>query len=249
MYRFFVEKEQIGEKEITILGEDVNHIARVLRMHPGEEILISDKDSMDYRCEIKELLNDKILATILDVEGVNRELGAKIYLYQALPKSTKMELVIQKAVELGACGIGPMETARCVVKLDEKKKKSKQERWLSVSESAAKQSKRVIIPEIFPVQSFKKVLEETADFEYRLFCYEGAVNYSQTHALICQVKPGDRVAIFIGPEGGFAPSEVAMALEAGCKEVSLGHRILRTETAGLAILSALMLALEGKKEV
>ena len=156
----------------------------------------------------------------------------------------QMELIIQKAVELGAYAIVPVETKRCVVKLDEKKAAKKTARWQQIAESAAKQSKRMLIPKIHEVMSFQDALKLAEELDIRLIPYELAKGMKETKKILNQIRPGQSVGIFIGPEGGFEENEVSQALEKGAQAITLGRRILRTETAGLAILSVLMFQLE-----
>ena len=244
MYRFFVEKEQIGEKTIRIIGSDVNHIRNVLRMKPGEEILISDGEKKEYHCEIKTLDPEYVEALIMFVKEEGLELPSKVYLFQGLPKNDKMELIIQKAVELGVYAVVPVATKRAVVKLDDKKEAKKLVRWQSISESAAKQAKRLIIPEVMPVMSFKEAVDFSQTMDVRLIPYELAENMAYTRQVLSQIKPGQSIGIFIGPEGGFAEEEVELALNSGMETITLGKRILRTETAGMTVLSILMYLLE-----
>ena len=244
MYRFFVEKEQIGEKTLRIIGSDVNHIRNVLRMKPGEEILISDGEKKEYHCEIKTLDPEYVEALIMFVKEEGLELPSKVYLFQGLPKNDKMELIIQKAVELGVYAVVPVATKRAVVKLDDKKEAKKLVRWQSISESAAKQAKRLIIPEVMPVMSFKEAVAFSQTMDVRLIPYELAENMAYTRQVLSQIKPGQSIGIFIGPEGGFAEEEVELALNSGMETITLGKRILRTETAGMTVLSILMYLLE-----
>lgn len=245
MYQFFVEPSQIQEKRIVITGNDVNHIKNVLRMKIGEEIAVSNGiDGKEYRCGIEELGEDQIVCTLRFIKEDGVELASQIYLFQGLPKADKMELIIQKAVELGVHEVIPMATKRCVVKLDEKKAVSKINRWQGIAEAAAKQSKRGVIPQVHSVMNMKEAVAYAGEMEVRLIPYELAEDMAHTKQLIGQIKPGQKVAIFIGPEGGFEEAEVQMALEAGIEPITLGRRILRTETAGFTILSWLMYHLE-----
>ena len=244
MYHFFVEPDQIEEERITILGEDVNHIGNVLRMKPGEKVLISAEGEMDRLCGIEEIRRDEVICRILEVRKENNELPARIHLYQGLPKSDKMELIIQKAVELGAYRIVPVSTKNTVVKLDAKKAESKVKRWNAIALAAAKQSKRSVIPEVAPVISFGQALEEVKGFDLKLIPYENADGMAKTRELLGKAAPGQDIAVFIGPEGGFDPGEIEKAKDAGTEPVTLGKRILRTETAGLCMLSALMMQLD-----
>ena len=249
MYHFFVKPEQIGKNEIIIEGPDVNHIGHVLRMKPGEQVrLCTGEDNKDYRCEISEIEADRVICNICWVEESDIELPSKITLYQGLPKSDKMETVVQKAVELGAYRVVPVDTKRSIVKLDAKKAANKIRRWNAVSESAAKQSKRMIIPEVAELKTFAQALQEASELDCILIPYELSEDMDHTREVIENIKPGQSVGIFIGPEGGFDPAEVQKVLEAGGHAITLGRRILRTETAGMTVLSALMFHLEGKKE-
>ncbi len=244
MYRFFVEKEQIGDKTIRIIGTDVNHIKNVLRMKPGEEILISDGEKKEYHCEITALDSDYVEAGIMFVKEEGLELPSRVYLFQGLPKNDKMELIIQKAVELGVYAVVPMATKRAVVKLDDKKESKKLARWQSIAESAAKQAKRLIIPEVMPVMSFKEAVAFAKTLDIRLMPYELAENMAYTREVLAKIGPGQSIGIFIGPEGGFAEEEVELALNSQMETITLGKRILRTETAGMTVLSILMYLLE-----
>ena len=245
MYRFFVEPAQVGEKEIIITGSDVNHIKNVLRMKPEETILISSGESLEYTCYIRELKEEEIIAHIMYVQESGYELPSRLYLFQGLPKSDKMELIIQKAVELGVHEIIPVASKRAVVKLDEKKEEKKRTRWQAISESAAKQSKRMYVPEVKKVMSFSQAVEYAGQLDVVLVPYELAKGMGETREIIGQIKKGQSVGIFIGPEGGFEEAEVELAVEkANAKAITLGKRILRTETAGLTVLSILMFTLE-----
>ena len=247
MYQFFVEPEQIdvAAKSVIIRGTDVNHIKNVLRMRPGEEVAVSNGiDGKEYRCGILALEEDCVRLELRFIKEDGVELPAKIYLFQGLPKADKMELIIQKAVELGAFQIIPVAMKRCVVKLDEKKADSKIKRWQGIAEAAAKQSKRGVIPTVAPVMSYAQAVKMASEMDLKLVPYELAEGMPQTKQLIESARPGQQIAIFIGPEGGFEDDEIAMASEAGVKPVTLGKRILRTETAGLAVLSVLMFQME-----
>ncbi|MBU5472533.1 16S rRNA (uracil(1498)-N(3))-methyltransferase [Roseburia sp. MSJ-14] len=242
MFQFFVEPEQIREDIVIITGSDVNHIRNVLRMKSGEQVRISDNCGGDYLCEIQEITAEQVALHILET-CANTELPVKVTLYQGLPKSDKMELIIQKAVELGVSEIVPVSMKNCVVKLDEKKAKSKQSRWQSIAESAAKQSKRSVIPTVGAVMTFAQAVEQAKNMDVRLVPYEQERGMAYTRASLDSIKKGDEVAIFIGPEGGFAPSEIELVRD-DMKLISLGNRILRTETAGLATLAMLIFAIE-----
>ena len=238
MYHFFVEPSQIGEKTILIRGTDVNHIKNVLRLKIGEEISISNGiDGRDYRCGIEAFMGSEIVCRLRFIKEDGVELPAKIYLFQGIPKGDKMELIIQKAVELGVYRIIPVTTKRCVVRLDEAKAAAKVKRWQGIAEAAAKQSRRGVIPEVSQVMSFSQALDLASDKDVRLIPYEFAEGMEETRELIGGIKKGQSVAIFIGPEGGFEPQEIQAAVDKGIRPVTLGRRILRTETAGMTVLA------------
>ena len=247
MFQFFVKPTQINinDKSVIIEGPDVNHIKNVLRMKEGEEIAVSNGvDGKEYRCGIVALEEHVVRCEIYFVKEDNVELSAQIYLFQGLPKSDKMELIIQKAVELGVYQIIPVATKRCVVKLDDKKAASKIARWQSIAEAAAKQSKRGIIPKVHDVVTFSQAIAIAREMEVKLIPYEMAEDMERTRTLLSDIKPGDRVAVFIGPEGGFEQAEIDSASKAGVNPITLGRRILRTETAGMTVLSWLGYLLE-----
>ena len=247
MYQFFVEPSQIQGTRVVITGNDVNHIKNVLRMQPGEEIAVSNgEDGKEYRCGIEELYEDEIICALRFVKEDGVELPSKIYLFQGLPKADKMELIVQKAVELGVYEIIPVACKRAVVKLDEKKAKSKIARWQTIGEAAAKQSKRRIVPQIHNVMSFKEAVNYAKEFQVKIIPYELAEGMEKTRELIGNLKPGQDIAIFIGPEGGFEENEIQIALDNGIEPITLGKRILRTETAGFTVLSWIMYQLEDR---
>jgi len=240
MYQFFVEPDQISlsDKRVLILGADVNHIRNVLRMKAGEELQVSNgQDGKEYRCGILSLEEDKIVCELRFVREDNVELPVRVYLFQGIPKGDKMELIVQKAVELGVYQIIPVETKRCVVKLDRGKAEARVRRWQGIAEAAAKQSRRGIIPRILPVMSFQEALDMATDMDVRLFPYELAEDMDKTRRMIGGIKKGQDVAVFIGPEGGFEEREAEMAAEKGMQAVTLGRRILRTETAGMTVIA------------
>lgn len=244
MHHFFVTPEQVKEKNIRIAGSDVNHIKNVLRMRIGEKLQISDGNNKKYLCEIESMSQDEIQAVIIEEQHADTELPSKIYLFQGLPKSDKMELIVQKAVELGVYEIIPVATRRAVVKLDAKKAAKKAERWNSIAEGGAKQSGRNVIPKVKEVMSYKEAIQYAKELEVVLIPYELAEGMEETRTIISNIGKGQSVGIFIGPEGGFETAEVEYAVENGAKAITLGRRILRTETAGLTMLSILMYHLE-----
>lgn len=247
MYRFFVEPSSVSGDFIYIEGNDFNHIKNVLRIKSSEELsVVVDGDDREYRCHVEEYLEDRAKLKIRFIKENDVELPCKIYLFQCLPKADKMEMIIQKSVELGVFEIIPVSSKRAVVKLDEKKAQSKVSRWQGISEAAAKQAKRAVIPTVKMPVSFKEAVEYSKDLNIKLLPYELCNNDSMnsTRELFSTIKSGDSIGIFIGPEGGFDDGEVNIAKEAGFNTVTLGKRILRTETAGMTVLSWLVYLLE-----
>ena len=247
MHHFFVNPEQVEDGLIRITGSDVNHIKNVLRIRQGEEMLVSDGTGRDYLCQAEEIAGQEVTVRILETEEEGRELPSRIWLFQGLPKSDKMEFIIQKAVELGAAGIVPVSTRNTVVKLDPKKEEAKVKRWQAIAESAAKQSKRSLVPRVSGIMTLKEAFDyvESQGFSVRLIPYEHEAGMDGTKTELDAAGPGQDIAVFIGPEGGCDDREIALALSKGVRPTGLGRRILRTETAGLALLSVLMMRLEG----
>ncbi|MCR5216339.1 MAG: 16S rRNA (uracil(1498)-N(3))-methyltransferase [Lachnospiraceae bacterium] len=249
MYHFFVDQDAIHSDYITISGDDVNHIKNVLRMKPGETLVVSPRnegDDKDYYGSIRSIEEEEVIVSI-DWTEETRELPCKVYLFQGLPKSDKLEWIIQKAVELGVYEIIPVSMRRSIVKLDEKKAKGKVLRWQGISESAAKQSKRSIIPQVKEVMTFRESLAYLKDQGITTLWmpYENARGMEATREAFEGLKKNpSKVAIMIGPEGGFDPEEVEAALKEGFLTLSLGKRILRTETAGMMMLSLITYELE-----
>lgn len=240
VYQFFVEPEQINRNDNTVMitGADVNHIKNVLRIKVGEELSVSNgQDGKEYRCGIEEFLEDGIRCKLRFVKEDGVELPVEVVLFQGIPKGDKMELIIQKAVELGVREIVPVMTKRCVVKLDDKRAASKVSRWQSIAEAAAKQSRRGVIPKVSPVTGFTQALGRAEKMDVRLIPYELAEGMERTREFFRGIRPGQRLAVFIGPEGGFEEREIAEAKEKGVEPITLGRRILRTETAGMTVLA------------
>lgn len=247
MYQFFVEDEQVQQDRICIVGGDVNHIGHVLRMKTGEKIRISDQSGRSYFCRILEITEEEVWAQIEDTDEMGTEFSHKVYLFQGLPKSDKMELIIQKTVELGVYTVIPVAMKNCVVKLDDKKAKSKVTRWQAIAESAAKQSKRSLIPEVKMPMSYKEAVAYAKKLDVKLVPYENEHGMAGTKAAMEQIKKGESIAVFIGPEGGFAPEEIEMVRDE-MQLISLGRRILRTETAGIVALAVLGYQLESQTD-
>lgn len=243
MYHFFVEEEQVNGENAYISGSDVNHIVNVLRMKIGEELLISVKGDWDYLCKIEEIENDRVNLKLLECME-QRELPIKLTLLQGIPKSDKIEMIIQKATELGVSEIIPVKTNRVVVRIDEKKTQAKVNRWNAIAESAAKQSKRSIIPKVLNPQTLDNALEIVKDYGVKLLPYENADGIKKTKDILNSLNSKNNIAVFIGPEGGFEEAEVKKSTDSGFEVITLGKRILRTETAGLALLSNIMIRLE-----
>ena len=251
MYHFFVEPHQIYDTNVIITGDDVNHIKNVIRLKIGDEISISNGiDGKDYRCGIEEITETQIVCKLRFIKEDGVELPSKVYLFQGLPKGDKMEFIIQKMVELGVHEIIPVAMKRCVVKLDEKKAKSRIARWQGIAEAAAKQSKRAVIPQINNVMTYQQALEYAKDMDVKLVPYEmenildGSSGMEGTRKIIDSLGHGQRIAIFIGPEGGFEEREINDAIALNMKPVTLGRRILRTETAGMTVMAWIMYRLE-----
>lgn len=244
MHRFFVEPYQIEDMKIFIEGPDVNHIKNVLRMKPDEQVMISDGEGNQYLCALESVEAKQVWFRIMDTWKENRELSSKIYLFQGLPKSDKMELIIQKATELGVYELIPVVTGRTVVRLDEKKAEKKLSRWNAIAEAAAKQSGRSLIPQVHAVMTFSEALAYAKELDVLLIPYEKAEGMEATRRAVEKIRPGQSVGIFIGPEGGFEESEVGQAMSVHAEPITLGRRILRTETAGFVVLSMLLYHLE-----
>ncbi|MEA5083090.1 MAG: 16S rRNA (uracil(1498)-N(3))-methyltransferase [Lachnospiraceae bacterium] len=238
MPKYFVLPENITGDTIVITGEDAKHLATVLRSEEGDCVEVCDGCGTDYCCEITAVDKKEVTLKISEKSPCQSEPKTKITLFQGLPKADKMELIIQKCVELGVEKIVPVATHRAVVKLDKKDSLKKIERWQKIAESAAKQSGRGIIPQIGEVVTFKEAVKFGAMAQGAIIPYE----HEEKRGIREFVKgfSGSEVAIFIGPEGGFADEEIALAMENGILSVTLGKRILRTETAGMATVAILL---------
>ena len=258
MYQFFVEENQLTGDTIAILGSDVNHIKNVLRMKGGERVRVSvrEMEARSFFGHIEAITEEEVIVRIEKEDTMGTELSNHIYLFQGLPKADKMELIIQKAVELGVYEIVPVAMKNCVVKLDAKKADSKIKRWQAISESAAKQSKRTIIPKIELPMNWKEAMKIAKELDVVLVPYENARGMDATREIMQKIENGQSIGIFVGPEGGFSPEEIegiapkkktednADRLLVNAHRISLGRRILRTETAGLATLSMLVFCLD-----
>lgn len=245
MQRVFVKKEELEGGTVRITGQDAHHLIRVLRMKEGDEIRVSDGET-DHYCILRavEEGGESVLCEVCYAERGRTELPVRITLYQGLPKADKMEWIIQKAVELGACRIVPTAMERSVVRLTGDKAEKKRSRWQAIAESAAAQSKRMIVPEVAPVMTLAESVRDAAGLQHLLVPYENENGMEGSRRLIGQIRPGESVGIWIGPEGGFSEGEISLLKEAGAQTMSLGSRILRTETAGMALLSVLSFQLD-----
>lgn len=244
MHRFFVRPDQIDDIKGQITGTDVNHIAHVLRLKPGEEILISNRQGTEYYCIIEGIEEESVFCRVLYTQAAEQELPTKLYLFQGLPKQDKMELIIQKSVELGAYEIIPVSMARTIVKITEKKLDKKTDRWQKISEAAAKQCGRGIIPKVHEPMSMKQAIEYAGTLDQVLVPYEKADDLEESKKIMMNPGQYHSIGIFIGPEGGIESQEIEKLEAIGARTVTLGKRILRTETAGLVALSILMYHLE-----
>ena len=239
MYKFFVSEEQIQNGEIKVIGDDLNHIRNVLRLKESDEILLCNRNNgVNYNTKINEINKEFIKCKIISEESGCSECNVRVDIFQGLPKFDKMEFIIQKSVELGVNNIYPLELERCIVKIDDKSKVKKIERWQKIAEVAAKQSKRDRIPEIKNIIDLEKVCKNIGNYDKIIVAYENETK----NTLKDELKKLDRnkelnIGIIIGPEGGLTEEEVNKLITCGAKVVTLGKRILRTETASLVILS------------
>ncbi len=238
MPRFFAEPENINGNIITLYSDDAVHISRVLRGKAGDILTVCDGKGNDYTAEITSVSDKSVTLEIKETFVTKSEPSVRITLYQGLPKGDKIETIIQKCVELGVCGIVPVNTERCIVKIDKNKENKKMERWRKIAESAAKQSGRGIIPSVGQVVSFENALKEASSMDGAVIPYE-LEEKNGLKSFLDGFK-GESLAVFIGPEGGFSIDEIEKALKSGVVPVTLGKRILRTETAGMAAVANIL---------
>jgi 16S rRNA (uracil1498-N3)-methyltransferase len=239
MHKFFVNNENIVGHRILINGDDVNHIYRVLRLNRDDEILISSGNGKEYICKIVDVNKREVVCEVVESFDNTSEPPVNIILYQGLPKAQKMELIIQKCVEIGVVKIQPVLTQRVVVKTEGKDISNKLERWNKIAEEAAKQSNRGILPEVLPLISFEQAVEELKNMDLGLIPYEKEKSKGLKEVLE-GASSAKTIGILIGPEGGFEETEVSNCVEKGIIPVTLGPRILRTETAGLTVSSIVL---------
>ena len=238
MPKFFVDKNQIEDKYITILNEDAHHISRSLRMAAGEHITVSDGEKYEYDCVLETFGDGFVKALILNSCISATELPVRVHLYQALPKGDKLDFIIQKAVECGAYDITPFESERCVVKIKNEAESRKIDRRNKISLEAAKQCGRGIIPKVNPSISFDKMLNEASKSDVALFCYEGeqAQLLGATLKKLRTERNITDISVIIGSEGGFSKEEAETVAQRGFYTIGLGKRILRAETAAIFAL-------------
>ncbi len=245
MSTFYIKKEQINGDKAIIQGEDVNHIRNVLRYKISDCLDVCDENGIRYKTKIANFLNDKIELNILEISDETTEAKINVSLFQGLPKSDKMDLIIQKCTELGVKSIIPIITERVITKVDDKNETKKSERWQKIAKEASKQSGRQIVPLVEKVTNLKNIIEKLSKYDIVIVPYECEKNNMLKNVLRKTDIKLTNVAIVIGPEGGFSDNDIDLLRE--CKNiemVSLGPRILRTETAGLATLSMLMYELD-----
>lgn len=239
MHHFFVTKEQVSDGRIRITGSDVNHIKNVLRMKIGETVTVSDGENRTYECGLSELGPEEAVFRIRSVSEFTSELPVEVVLFQGLPKGDKLEWITEKAVELGVHEIVPVAMHRSVVKLDPAKEEKRIRRYQGIAEAAAKQAGRNRIPKVKPVMTAEEAAEYAKTTDALLVPYEGADDMEKTREIIGDLPKCGRIGIVIGPEGGFEQEEIERFRAAGGRIITLGKRILRTETAGLFVLSVL----------
>ncbi|SDC73830.1 MULTISPECIES: 16S rRNA (uracil(1498)-N(3))-methyltransferase [unclassified Candidatus Frackibacter] len=240
MHHFFVEPKNIVDEQIRITGSDVRHITKALRLQPDDKISVADGQGQKYIIKIVETSEEVVIGEIQDEFVAQVEPEVKVTLLQGLPKSKKMDLIVQKCTELGIDQVIPMETKRSVVKLKPSKAKRRQKRWQKIAEEAAKQSGRATIPKVGELKDFIDLEEIITDYDLVLIPWEDEDSDGLKNNLQNLDLNPEKILLVIGPEGGFASEEVDKAKELGAKSVTLGPRILRTETAGLAALSMIL---------
>lgn len=247
MQRYFLKNHQFQDKQVRITDEDAHHIARVMRMVVGEQIIVCNEEKECYYLTLTSVTSDEVIGEIKEAIEADTELPIDVTIAQGLPKGDKFEWVIQKATECGAAHFMPVGMERCVVKLDAKKEVKKVERWNKIAKEAAEQSHRQAVPTVHAVQSFKAFLEQAKQYDICLFAYEETAKkgeLAQLKQTLKEIKPGATLLLLVGPEGGISEKEVELLTQQGFKPCALGPRILRTETAPIYALSAISFALE-----
>ncbi len=243
MPKFFIKSNQIENNIIKIIGNDVNHIKNVLRLQKDDVIQVCNLEtSINYECKINKFEKDYIECILNKEIDSLSESNIHINIFQGLPKGDKMELIIQKSVELGACEITPVEMKRCIVKLDNKNESKKINRWQTIAEVAAKQSGRDIVPKINNVMDIKNICNIIDNYDIVLLAYENE-KQNELKTELMSIKNNNKelkIGVIIGPEGGIELNEVEMLKKSGAKVITLGNRILRTETVALVLTSIIM---------
>ena len=247
MQRYFLNNTQFQGDGAIITGDDAHHMSRVMRMEPGDQIIVCNKDKACHFATIKQMNGQEIEVTLDSVIEAQTELPIEVTIAHGLPKGDKFEWVIQKATECGATNFMPVSMERCVVKLDAKKEVKKVERWNKIAKEAAEQSHRQVVPKVHSVHTFKAFLEQSKHYDVCLFAYEETAKQGELAQLkqtLENIKPGATLLLLVGPEGGVGEKEVDLLIQHGFKPCALGPRILRTETAPIYALSAISFALE-----
>lgn len=240
LQRYFVSPNQWNDSHVVIQGDDAAHIAKVMRMKPGEKVICSNGEGVDFIVELQTVSNSEVVARQIEKLENNREPSIQVTIAQGLAKGDKMDLVIQKGTEIGMAKLIPFSSSRAIVQLDAKKESKRIERWEKIAKEAAEQSHRSIIPEISAVLTWKELIQSQKHVDLKLVAYENESTLSIQKALTSAPEGVKNIILVIGPEGGLSEEEVNFAVENGFQSVQLGKRILRTETAGLVGLSCLL---------
>lgn len=241
MQQIFINSDKVNDNSIIVEGEDAKHLIKACRIKVGEKIRVSTSNEENYLCEVSNVEETRLNLSIIESVPTT-ELPCKIKLYQAIPKGDRMETIIEKCTELGVSEITPVEMKYCVVKLDDKKKKKRITRYQSIANAAAMQSKRSVIPTINQVMSFDEAVADARTSDIIIVPYENKNGMIATENALSKIKEGQTISIFIGPEGGFATEEIEALSD--CEIISLGKRILRTDTAAITTLAMLMMEIE-----
>ncbi len=241
MQRYFVANQQLTDSSFSITGDDVNHISKVMRMLPGDQLICINEDGLVVKCEIVNISSGEVKGKIISRLHENNELPVKVTIAQGLPKGDKLELIVQKGTELGAKTFIPFQAARSIVKWDAKKAEKKIERLSKIAKEAAEQSYRNQIPKVMPNLSFQQLIEESQHYDVKIVAYEEQAKLGEMKSLaksLNNVEKNATIFVVIGPEGGLTTEEVVALEQEGFISCSFGPRILRTETASLYFLAA-----------
>lgn len=246
MQRYFIAPEQFAGDSVTVRGDDAHHLTRVMRAKPGDTFIVSDGESREAIVKVRSVGKDEVLADLVEWLTMENEPAVDVWIAQSLPKGDKMELVIQKGTEIGAAGFIPFVSERTVVQLDSKKEGKRIERWQKIAKEAAEQAHRNKVPAVEAPLTWKELLNRANEADSAWICYEKESTQELRIAIqrALDAKAGSasrpKLLLIIGPEGGFTEQEVIAAEAAGCKSVSLGKRILRTETAAMVGLACIL---------